>query len=580
MNNFPVFKLITVLAVMLLFCSAAWCQNISGKPNPATPLWKQLDSMSGSDKQNARVQLEGPNDPTPALLREFTVIESLWNAGIYGKAIERLRVLEKSFGPGLAAGIGWIEPKSISGLDFGTDVQIGSRVSAEKTDLDFHEDTGNLFTPILLRNNYSNHRWSMNFSSDGGSTWLETFVWTTSLGEVEDLGASVVDDYCYVAYVPVTDAQGSHSDGRIRRFFASDGSEDSVFHAQIVFDLGVDIRKVALVSNADSKNNVLYYFALLNDSRIVFYWAYHAATPSWNDYPTGITNAQWGLDAAYNEGYSDRHLAVSFLSTSGMVRAALLGQSGWRYLSFDTGFNSAVAAYDDHIIVAFEHDNGTDDTIMYYITHDGGNTWYAGFIADTGFNYCPDVTARRGGGISVTWNEEAGGFDRCWYRKRSYSTADWSAPVSVNEFDVISRAPMSIEWVPSAGHNYGISWIAAGMIAMFDRTDWGAQSFTLEVSPDPLVSNANATFTVSYGDPNTLTYLGYSLTGPGSFYVPMLDVTMDIANPVQGGSAITTDGSGNGSWNLFVPSNAAGRNIWLQAVQYQNKTDVVSTSVQ
>jgi len=103
-------------------------------------------------------------------------------------------------------------------------------------------------------------------------------------------------------------------------------------------------------------------------------------------------------------------------------------------------------------------------------------------------------------------------------------------------------------------------------------------AFTLAISPDPLQSGQNATFSVTSGNPNTTTYLGYSLIGTGSTYIPFLDVTLDLAGPRQGGSPITTDGNGDGSWTLPIPPAAAGRNIWLQAVQYQNKTNVVATS--
>lgn len=104
-------------------------------------------------------------------------------------------------------------------------------------------------------------------------------------------------------------------------------------------------------------------------------------------------------------------------------------------------------------------------------------------------------------------------------------------------------------------------------------------SFTLTVTPDPLQGGMTGTFAVTNGDPNTSTYLAYSLVGPGSTYVPMLNVTLGLASPIQAGGTIMTDGSGTGSWNLPVPS-VSGVNVWLQAVQYGQATNVVATSVQ
>jgi len=103
--------------------------------------------------------------------------------------------------------------------------------------------------------------------------------------------------------------------------------------------------------------------------------------------------------------------------------------------------------------------------------------------------------------------------------------------------------------------------------------------FLLAVDPDPLVAGSWATFTVSGGKPFTRTWLAYSFTGPGSVYLPLLDVTLDIADPVQAGNSITTDSSGSGPWNLYIPPSVSGRDVWLQAVQYQNKTNLVATSI-
>lgn len=107
----------------------------------------------------------------------------------------------------------------------------------------------------------------------------------------------------------------------------------------------------------------------------------------------------------------------------------------------------------------------------------------------------------------------------------------------------------------------------------------GAVAFTLTVSPDPLVGGQTATFTAENGDPSTNTYLAYSLHGPGSTFVPFLNVTLDIAKPKQAGGVVVSDATGKAVWNLPIPAQAVGRNVWLQAVQYGNKTNVVATSI-
>lgn len=101
----------------------------------------------------------------------------------------------------------------------------------------------------------------------------------------------------------------------------------------------------------------------------------------------------------------------------------------------------------------------------------------------------------------------------------------------------------------------------------------------LAVSPNPLVSGQSGLFSVTGGNPNAATYLAYSLVGTGSTYVPFLKVTIDLANPKQAGSIMYTNSSGDGSWKFTIPMAGSGRNVWLQAVQVQNKSNVVASKI-
>ncbi len=104
--------------------------------------------------------------------------------------------------------------------------------------------------------------------------------------------------------------------------------------------------------------------------------------------------------------------------------------------------------------------------------------------------------------------------------------------------------------------------------------------FALIVSPDPLLVGQNTAFTVTNGLPNSSTWLVYSLAGPGSTWIPFLNVYLDIASPKKAFGPTQTNGSGSVGWNATIPSGAAGLDVWLQSVQYGQTTNVVETSVQ
>ncbi|MFW5653175.1 MAG: M14 family zinc carboxypeptidase [Planctomycetota bacterium] len=87
-------------------------------------------------------------------------------------------------------------------------------------------------------------------------------------------------------------------------------------------------------------------------------------------------------------------------------------------------------------------------------------------------------------------------------------------------------------------------------------------------------------FDVTNATPNTATYLAYSLIGIGSTFVPPLNIALDLASPQQAGGPRTSDSNGAVAWQLPIPGNAAGRDVWFQACQVENVSNVVATSVQ
>jgi len=543
------------------------------------PLWQQLERLDPDDRSNASIQIEVPASLATPTLLEIRKVEHLWNSGAFDAALRLLRGLERPGLSKLSMGISWKTPRAVTSGKWGGDVQIESEGTAAQTCIDFEDGTGNLFV-VVRRAGGNDPRWTLNMSTDGGETWAETYTWTSSYGEVTDTNAAVVDEYLYIGYV-ATDLVASYSAARMRRASTNDGSIDTTYGEQIVFDYGNAIWDIAVTSNEDMRADRVYCVAILDDYSLVCHYA-SADGLIWNVDPTGINDAESGLDASWNENtVSGNYLVVSYINVNKGLWTALRG-SCWTitYHDFPLYGTTAISAYEDHIIVVYEYEVPPDMTIKYWISYDGGATWKYWWVAPTGQNRAPDVTARRGSGIAVTWNEEAGAFDPCWLSRRSYPISNWTTPVTYNDTDAHSGLDMSIEWMPplaGSADAFGTCWIegsTGNRYAMFDRT-----TFTLSSAPDPLVSGASATFTVSDAKINTLTYLAYSLAGTGSTYVAALDVTLDLASPVQAAAPITTDDVGGGEWVLTIPPVGAGRSVWLQAVQQENMSNVIATSI-
>jgi len=106
-----------------------------------------------------------------------------------------------------------------------------------------------------------------------------------------------------------------------------------------------------------------------------------------------------------------------------------------------------------------------------------------------------------------------------------------------------------------------------------------ARFLTMQLTVGNLTAGQNGQFDVSGGTANTLTYLAYSVQGLGSTYVAPLNVTLDLARPVQAGTAKMSNSSGNASWTLPIPGGTNGRPVWFQAAQFGRKSNVVAKTI-
>lgn len=125
-----------------------------------------------------------------------------------------------------------------------------------------------------------------------------------------------------------------------------------------------------------------------------------------------------------------------------------------------------------------------------------------------------------------------------------------------------------------------VSGYSLGLGTSIDMHVWKYRQTTpsLSFSPDPLQSGAAATFTATAFEPLQTAYLVYSTAGPGSTPVNVLNVVLDLASPQLIGSDVT-DSAGTAEWIAFVPGIAAGVDVWFQAAQYGQTSNVLATTI-
>ena len=108
----------------------------------------------------------------------------------------------------------------------------------------------------------------------------------------------------------------------------------------------------------------------------------------------------------------------------------------------------------------------------------------------------------------------------------------------------------------------------------------GGSTGGMTLSDPTLAAGASSSLDVSNANPNATTWLASSTVGTGSFPIAQLGVTLGLSSPQQLGSAQTTNGSGDTSFLITVPSGASGIAYWMQALQSGQVSNVIDGTVQ
>ncbi len=115
-----------------------------------------------------------------------------------------------------------------------------------------------------------------------------------------------------------------------------------------------------------------------------------------------------------------------------------------------------------------------------------------------------------------------------------------------------------------------------------DWRGWVGRTDTdmLMVHDDPgiIYRGASVTLNAHGAHPGGYVFFTYSRAGAGSTYIPGLDATLDLASPVSAGVKIA-DSNGDVTLTKWVPSGAAVGLIYLQAIERNDTSNVIITSI-
>lgn len=256
----------------------------------------------------------------------------------------------------------------------------------------------------------------------------------------------------------------------------------------------------------------------------------------------------------------------------------------------DDDFAWVVDLDDDVAVIgAFQDDDlGTDSGSAYIFRDDPGST---AWIEEAKLNSSDGTTNDRFG-MNVSVDNEIVVVGAEYDKDRGFN----SGSAYVFRYDTGSSAwkevakLLSSDGVAEDGFSSGVS-VSDGnfIIGASKDDDLGRSSgaayifdhpfFTLTVSPKPLVGGQYATFSAMNGDPNSYTFLVCSYAGLMKTYVPYINKSLDLANPILWGIRLS-DSQGNAKGQKRISLMPWGTYVWLQAAQFEKVSNVVLTQVQ
>jgi hypothetical protein len=438
------------------------------------------------------------------------------------------------------------------------------------------------------------------FASDGAA-WDFFGRHVAISGELAIIGAYVDDDNGYnsgSAYVFRYDS-GTGTWNEEAKLLASDGAAEDYFGCSV----SISNELAVIGAHGDDDNG--------SDSGSAFVFRFDSGTGTWNEEAKllasdgeawdwfshsvsisgelAIIGACWDDDNGYESGSV---YVFRFDSGTGTwnEEAKLLASDG----AVEDFFGCSVSLSGEIAIIGAnrDDDNGYNSGSAYVFRFDPGTgTWN-----EEAKLFASDGAAEDFLGSTVSISGELAIIGACQDDDNGYN----SGSAYVFRFD-----PGTGTWIEeakllasdgAASDTSGVSVSTSGELALigaYRDDDNGLNSgsaylfdlcsgmplFSLYFNPVPIFAGQRASFTTTNGTPDTRTFLAYCFDGPGSTFVPGLNVTLDLTNPILYGTARTNSDGNATRVPLFQLANP-GQTIWFQAAQFSQVTNVVSTTVQ
>ncbi len=167
-------------------------------------------------------------------------------------------------------------------------------------------------------------------------------------------------------------------------------------------------------------------------------------------------------------------------------------------------------------------------------------------------------------------------------RNANYTASGGAANTVDTVENVFVENPMPGQWrveITAADINEDGDRSTPEMDATFALVVTGIGEIPMRLATSRFVSGVFCDAEVFAATPGQIVAFIYSTRGRGSTYVPQLDVTIDLAQPALAGTR-TADSNGYALLRKRVPQGTQGVRVWMQAAEFQRKSNVVEQVIE